>query len=101
MLLDQLLGSMGLPKEVMAPALRLLSTAASTSSLPRYHNALQQQQAAASMAGGGALEGGLVARHGKWASIRAGLEGLGISAESIQRCKQGTLHLPGKGGGKV
>ncbi len=85
-----LLSSLGLPKEVAAPALQLLGTASSTSSLARY---LAQQQASSS--GEGADAGG--GRAARWPAIKAGLDGLGVGQESVQRCKQCVLNLPGEG----
>ncbi|GAX82154.1 hypothetical protein CEUSTIGMA_g9582.t1 [Chlamydomonas eustigma] len=119
-LLELLLGSLGFPKDAVAPALQLLSTAASTTCQLRYLNPqvynhgwtthsewlvvtyylfmIQGSSASSSNSHYPLLanEGQLTGRARLWPAIRAGLEGLGLSQESINRCKQGILSLPGE-----
>ncbi len=70
-LLEATVASLALPKEGAASAMALLSTA--TSASPAHPGA----------------------RDKGWPSIRAGLDGLGLDAGPVSRCRQCVLQLPG------
>lgn len=71
-LLELSLRFVGVAKELRAPVLQLLSTASSASPLHAQ------------------------ARSKRWPAIRAGLEGLGVGADAIGRCRQLLLQAAGE-----
>lgn len=74
MLLRRCLVSMALPKAVLSSALQLILTASGVS--PLAHEA----------------------RLKSWAAIRAGLEGLGVGADSIAMCRLYVIDFAGENG---
>eukprot|EP00798_Chlamydomonas_sp_ICE-L_P001600 gene1601-32989_t len=73
-LLEIMFSTLGLAKDVAISVRQMLATAASTTPAPQYGNARKQV----------------------WPAIRAGLEGLSLTPESIARCRQAAISLPGE-----
>ncbi len=90
-LLEVLLRTLLLPKEVAPSAMQLLKVAATTSPAAAEPGAFPGAASAAS-----ASAAGSAGRQKLWPGIKAGLVGLGLGPESVARCRQGVVLLPGE-----